>query len=231
MKKNIVYILLGIFLLASCQQENEIPSGKGYLSVEGIELQSQVVTEVVSRAVDESLTVDLYKGGELVRTLTPEEMQNKIELDPATDYMLKVHSANYGEESTWGYDTKGEPVYYIEVPFEVTEGATTPLKVQVPMITFAVCLNMSAVTGDWLQGYTFTVTSGGSRSVTLQDGETAYFPYSEGVSFTYRLSVTNSDGEVKEQSGSWGTEDGETVAQNTVYTVTYNWATQSLAVE
>lgn len=230
MKKNIVYILLGIFLLASCQQENEIPSGKGYLSVEGIELQSQVVTEVASRAVDESLTVDLYKGGQLVSTLTPEEMQNKIELDPATDYMLKVHSANYGEESTWDNETKGEPVYYKEVSFVVTEGATTPLKVQVPMITFAVCLDMSAVTGNWLQGYTFTVTYG-SRSVTLQNGETAYFSYAEETSFSYQLSITNLDGEVKEQSGSWGTEDGETVAQNTVYTVTYNWATQSLAVE
>lgn len=228
MKKNIVYILLGIFLLASCQQENEIPSGKGYLSVEGIELQSQVETEVASRAVDESLTVDLYKGGQLMCTLTPEEMQNKIELNPATDYMLKAYSANYGEESTWDNKTKGEPVYYKEVSFVVTEGVTTAVKVQVPMITFAVCLDMSAVTGNWLQGYTFTVTSG-SRSVTLQNGETAYFPYSD--SFNYQLSITNSDGEVKEQSGSWGTEDGETVAQNTVYTVTYNWATQSLAVE
>lgn len=229
MKKNIVYILLGIFLLASCQQENEIPSGKGYLSVEGIELQSQVVTEVASRAVDESMIVELWQGGTKVRNLSAQEMQDKIKLDAADNYMLKVHSANYVEESTWGNDTKGEPVYYIEVPFEVTKGATTPLKVQVPMITFAVCLDMSAVT-DWLQGYTFTVTSG-SRSVTLQDRETAYFPYSEGVSFDYQLSVTNSDNESQVQSGSWGTEENETVAQNTVYTVTYNWATESLAVE
>lgn len=228
MKKNIVYILLGIFLLASCQQENEIPSGKGYLSVEGIELQSQVVTEVASRAVDESLTVDLYKGEQFVRTLTPEEMQNKIELEPATDYMLKAYSANYGEESAWDNETKGEPVYYKEVSFVVTEGATTAVKVQVPMVTFAVCLNLTEVTGDWLQGYTFAVTSG-NRSVALQDGETAYFPYSD--SFNYQLSVTNSDGESKEQSGSWGTENGKTVEQNTVYTVTYNWATQKLAVE
>lgn len=228
MKKNVVYILLGIFLLASCQQENEIPSGKGYLSVEGIELQSQVVTEVASRAVDESLTVDLYKGEQFVRTLTPEEMQNKIELEPATDYMLKAYSANYGEESAWDNETKGEPVYYKEVSFVVTEGATTAVKVQVPMVTFAVCLNLTEVTGDWLQGYTFTVTSG-NRSVALQDGETAYFPYSD--SFNYQLSVTNSDGESKEQSGSWGTENGKTVEQNTVYTVTYNWATQKLAVE
>lgn len=230
MKKNILYILLGIFLLASCQQENEIPLGKGYLSVEGIELQSQVVTEVASRAVDESLTVDLYKGGQLVRTLIPEEMKNKIELEPATDYMLKVYSANYGNESTWDNTTKGEPVYYKEVSFIVTDGATTAVKVQVPMIDFAVCLNLTAVTGGWLKGYTFTVTSGG-RSVTLQDGETAYFSYLEGVSFSYQLSITNSDNESQVQAGSWGTENGTAVAQNTVYTVTYNWATESLSVE
>ena len=231
MKKNIVYILLGIFLLTSCQQENEIPSGKGYLSVEGIELQSQVVTEVVSRAVDESMIVELWQGGTKVRDLSAQEMQDKIKLDVADNYMLKVYSANYGNESTWGNETKGEPVYYKEVSFVVTEGATTAVKVQVPMITFAVCWDMSAVTGNWLQGSTFTVTYG-SRSVTLGNGETAYFLYSEEVtSFNYKLSITNSDGESKEQSGSWGTKENETVAQNTVYTVTYNWATQKLAVE
>lgn len=214
--------------MASCQQENEIPSGTGYLSVEGIELQSQVVAEVASRAVDESLTVDLYEGGQLVRTLTPEEMQNKIELEPATDYMLKVYSANYGSESAWNNETKGEPVYYKEVPFEVTEGATTALKVKVPMITFAVCLNLTDVMGDWLKNYTFSVTSG-NRTVTLQGGETAYFPYSEGASFRYQLSVTNSDDETNVQSGSWGIDNGE-VEMNTLYTVTYNWATQALVV-
>lgn len=228
MKKNIVYILLGIFLLASCQQENDIPSGTGYLSVEGIELQSQVVAEVASRAVDESLTVDLYEGGQLVRTLTPEEMQNKIELEPATDYMLKVHSANYGSESAWNNETKGEPVYYKEVRFEVTEGATTALKVQVPMITFAVCLNLTDVMGDWLKNYTFSVTSG-NRIVTLQGGETAYFSYSEGASFSYQLSVTNSDDETNVRPGSWGIDKGK-VEMNTLYTVTYNWATQALVV-
>lgn len=213
--------------MASCQQENEIPSGTGYLSVEGIELQSQVVAEVASRAVDESLTVDLYEGGQLVRTLTPEEMQNKIELEPATDYMLKVHSANYGSESAWNNETKGEPVYYKEVPFEVIEGATTALKVKVPMITFAVCLNLTDVI-DWLKNYTFSVTSG-NRTVTLQGEETAYFPYSEGASFSYQLSVTNWDDETNEQSGSWGIDKGK-VEMNTLYTVTYNWATQALVV-
>lgn len=224
-KQSIIYVLF-IFLLASCQQENEIPSGTGYLSVEGIELQSQVMTEVVSRAVDESMMVELWQGGTKLRDLSAQEMQDKIKLDAADNYMLKVHSSNYGEETGWGNADKGEPVYYKVVPFKVIAGATTPLKVQVPMITFAVCLDMSAVTGDWLQDYTFTVTSGG-RSVKLQDGETAYFSYAEETSFSYQLLITNSDGELKD----WGTKNGKTVAQNTVYTVTYNWATQSLAVE
>lgn len=229
MKKNILYILLGIFLLASCQQENEIPLGKGYLSVEGIELQSQVVTEVVSRAVDEILIVELWKGDTKDRELSAQEMQDKIKLDVADDYCLKVHSANYRSESAWNNETKGEPVYYKEVPFEVTEGATTALKVKVPMITFAVCLNLTDVMGDWLKNYTFSVTSGGNRTVTLQGGETAYFPYSEGASFRYQLSVTNSDDETNVQSGSWGIDNGE-VEMNTLYTVTYNWATQALVV-
>lgn len=229
MKKNILYILLGIFLLASCQQENEIPSGTGYLSVEGIELQSQVVTEVVSRAVDETLIVELWKGDTKDRELSAQEMQDKIKLDVADDYCLKVHSANYGSESAWNNETKGEPVYYKKVPFEVTEGATTALKVKVPMITFAVCLNLTDVMGDWLKNYTFSVTSGGNRTVTLQGGETAYFPYSEGASFSYQLSVTNWDDETNERSGSWGIDKGK-VEMNTLYTVTYNWATQALVV-
>lgn len=230
MKQGVIYILLFIFLLASCQQENEIPSGTGYLSVEGIELHSQVVKEVVSRAVDESLTVDLYKGGQLVRTLTPEEMQNKIELEPAIDYMLKVYSTNYGNEFTWSNETKGEPVYYKEETFVVEDGKTTSLKIQVPMITFAVSLDLSEIMGDWLNDYSFVVTSD-TRSVSLRDKEIAYFPYSEGTFFSYQLKIRNTDFEEKEQSGEWGKNEDETLNMNTLYTISYNWETQSLAIK
>ncbi len=229
MKKNILYILLGIFLLASCQQENDIPSGTGYLSVEGIELQSQVVTEVASRAVDESMFVELWQGGTKLRDLSAQEMQDKIKLDAADDYTLKVYSSNYGEETGWGNADKGEPVYYEGVPFEVKDGETTSLKVQVPMIDFAVCLDLSNVTGEWLSEYNFTVTSG-ERSVSLKDGETAYFPYAEGVFFTYQLDVMNTDSESNPQSGSWGNKDSQTVNINTLYTISYNWSTRSLVV-
>lgn len=230
MRKKILYILSGILLLAGCRQENlTAPSGEGYLSVGNIELQAQTITEIASRAVDATLLVELWKGGVKVRELSVDEMQNKIELDAADDYTLKVYSSNYGEETSWGNADKGEPVYYKEVPFRVKEGETTSLKIQVPMIDFAVCLDLSNVTGEWLSEYNFTVTSGG-RSVSLKDGETAYFPYAEGVFFTYQLDVTNTDSESNTQSGSWGNKDGQTVNINTLYTISYNWSTRSLVV-
>ncbi|WP_462357559.1 DUF4493 domain-containing protein [Phocaeicola coprocola] len=229
MKRNILYILCGIFLLVGCQQK-EVISGVGYMSVSGIEIQSKTITEVASRATDDiTWTVELWKGSEMLRTLSAGEMQDKIELDAAEDYMLKVYTPNYGVEKSWTNAEKGEPVYYAEVPFVVNQGETTGLKVQVPMITFAVSLDLSKVIGGWLQDYSFTVTSG-ERVVSLTDGETAYFPYSEGVSFGYELSVTNSDSEVNVLKGEWGVEAEEPVNINTVYTVVYNWDTQSLSL-
>lgn len=228
MKQTILYTLCGIFLLASCQQE-EAPSGDGYLSVAGIELRTQTVTEVSSRAVDESLIVDLYKGGQFQRTLTAEEMQNKIELDAAADYSLKVHSANYGEDDSWTNEQKGEPIYYKEQSFEVKAGETTAVTVKVPMANYAVQLSLPEEL-TWVSSYTFTVTSG-ERAVVLQKGETAYFPYTAGGSFSYELKLTNTDEEPFTLSGTWGKEEeGESLAFNTCYVVTYQVATQSLAV-
>lgn len=216
-------------MLVGCQQK-EVISGVGYISVSGIEIQSKTITEVASRATDDiTWTVELWKGSEMLRTLSAGEMQDKIELDAAEDYMLKVYTPNYGVEKSWTNAEKGEPVYYAEVPFVVNQGETTGLKVQVPMITFAVSLDFSKVIGGWLQDYSFTVTSG-ERVVSLTDGETAYFPYSEGVSFGYELSVTNSDSEVNVLKGEWGVEAEEPVNINTVYTVVYNWDTQSLSL-
>lgn len=217
-------------MLVGCQQK-EVISGVGYMSVSGIEIQSKTITEVASRATDDiTWTVELWKGSEMLRTLSTEEMQNKIELDAADDYMLKVYSPNYGVEKGWTNDEKGEPVYYTEVPFVVKQGETTGLKVQVPTITFAVSLDLSKVIGGWLQDYSFTVTSG-ERVVSLTDGETAYFPYSEGVSFGYQLTLTNSDSETNTLNGDWGKDEGEVINTNTIYTVVYNWDTHSLSLK
>ena len=217
-------------MLIGCQQK-EVLSGAGYMSVSGIEVQSQTVAKVASRSTDDIIwTVELWKGSEMLRTLSTEEMQNKIELNAADDYMLKVYSPNYGVEKGWTNDEKGEPVYYTEVPFVVKQGETTGLKVQVPTITFAVSLNLSEVIGDWLQEYDFTVTAG-DRTVALDNGDIVYFPYSEGVSFSYQLTLTNSDSETNTLNGDWGKDEGEVINTNTIYAVVYNWDTHSLSLK
>lgn len=226
MKLNIFYIICGLFLLASCQQE-EIPSGEGFLSLTGIEVQTQEITNVASRAVDEDLTVDLYKGEQFVCTLTAEEMQSKIKLEPATDYKLKVYSANYGQDVNWTNEMSGEPVYYKEEPFQVKEGETTALKVQVPMCNYAVSLALPEGFEKWMT-YKFEVTSG-ARTVTLQDGDTVYFPVS-GSPFSYKLKLTNTDSESFDLTGTWGDTEGETVEMNTVYVITYSMEYNALKV-
>lgn len=228
MKLNFFYIICGLFLLASCQQE-EIPSGEGFLSLTGIEVQTQEITNVASRAVDEDLTVDLYKGEQFVRTLTAEEMQSKIKLDPATDYKLKVYSANYGQDNNWTNKMSGEPVYYKEEPFEVKEGETTALKVQVPMCNYAVSLALPEGFEKWMT-YEFEVTSD-ARTVTLQDGDTVYFPVSAlGSPFSYKLKLKNTDSESFDLTGTWGDTEGETVVMNTVYVITYSMEYNALKV-
>ena len=229
MKRNIFYTLCGFFLLSSCQKEEvSLTSAEGYLSFTGIEIQNQVLTEVKSRTLEESLTVDLYQGGTKIRTLTAEELENTIKLEAATDYSLKVYSENYGSDAEWTNEEKGEPIYYKEQPFEVKEGEITPVKVQVPMVNFAVKLSMPE-SQNWISDYTFTVTSG-EREVTLQNGETAYFPYRESSSFKYTLQLTNTDNEKFTLSGEYGVDENEPLAFNTCYVVTYLMSTRSLVI-
>ena len=229
MKRNIFYTLCGFFLLSSCQKEEvSLTSAEGYLSFTGIVIQNQVLTEVKSRTLEESLTVDIYQGGTKIRTLTPEELENTIKLEASTDYSLKVYSENYGSDAEWTNEEKGEPIYYKEQPFEVKEGEITPVNVQVPMVNFAVKLSMPELQ-NWISDYTFTVTSG-ERKVTLQNGETAYFPYRESSSFKYTLQLTNTDNEKFTLSGEYGVDENEPLAFNTCYVVTYLMSTRSLVI-
>jgi hypothetical protein len=229
MRRYILYVLLNVFFIVGCNKEIVSLPQEGYLSISSIEVKSQAISNVASRAVDEDLTVDLYKGEQFVRTLTAEEMQSKIKLVPATDYKLKVYSANYGQDVNWTNEMSGEPVYYKEEPFQVKEGETTALKVQVPMCNYAVSLALPEGFEEWMT-YTFEVTSG-ARTVTLQDGDTVYFPVSAlGSPFSYKLKLTNTDSESFDLTGTWGDTEGETVEMNTVYVITYSMEYNALKV-
>ena len=225
MKQTILYLVASIFLLASCQQEGQgtEKTATGYLSIEGIALQADVQT-VSSRAVDEDLYVEILQDGERYSLYEPGTVLDKIEL-PVGTYQLRAYNGAAQMENP--YERLGNPVYSSEAQsFDVEAGAVTSLELEVPMTNFGVTLilpeEFAAYFGD---NYTFTVKSN-DREVKLKDGETAYFPYSENVTFSYSLKAVNADGEESEQEGGTRTE----VARGTVYTITYTMATPSLSV-
>lgn len=225
MKQTILYLVASIFLLASCQQEEQVAeeTATGYLSIEGIALQADIQT-VSSRAVDADLYVEILKDGETYSLYNPGTVPDKIEL-PVGTYQLRA----YNEASLMKnpYEGLGYAVYSSEAQsFEVKAGEVTLRDLEVPMTNFGVTLQLPEEFATYFgENYTFTVKSN-DREVKLKDGETAYFPYSENVTFSYSLKAVNADGEESEQEGGTRTE----VARGTVYTITYTMATPSLSV-
>ena len=149
-------------------------------------------------------------------------------MEAGEDYRLVAYSSNYHTGMNWADEEKGEPLFYGEFPFVVESGKTTLVNANVPMINFGVRLALPENFAELFPTSTFTVTSG--RNVTLADGEIAYFPYSERITFTYTLDVTNTDGEPQTDEGIYGAEEGKTISAGTVYTVIYTMETRSLSV-
>ena len=96
MKQNILYILLGIFLLASCQQE-ELPGEEvryGYLSLKSVVAEVENVNAPASRslpAVDtKDLYVEVWEGEKKVLSYAPGEEF------PA---QIKIHLGTYTAKS------------------------------------------------------------------------------------------------------------------------------------
>lgn len=230
MKRNILYLIFGLFLLASCQQEELSNAGTGYLAIADLSVEAPQVNVVSSRAEaeEESLTIEIVKeDGTPVQKLTEAELADRIEL-AVGKYTLKVYSANYGTDATWTNADKGEAIYYAAQSFEVKVGQTATVSMDVPMINFGVTFQFPEAYKEYFT-YTFTVIEGG-RTVELKDGETAYFSYEEGVTFDYVLNVTNTDQESQKLEGKYGTEEGKSVTPGTIYIVTYELETRSFSI-
>ncbi len=225
MKQTILYLLLGFFLLASCQQE-EIPNAEtamGTLSLNGISVQ--VANETVSsRAVDADLYVDILQEDAIFRQYGPGMVPDRIELPEGT---YRLHVYNAAATLPDPYDGNGVAIFeYTGEPITVEANGTTLIEeIEVPMINFGVTLQLPEEFNTYFKNYAFTVTS--DRSVELKEGETAYFPYnSDKVTFSYSLKATNADGEESEPEGGTRNE----VVSGTIYTVSYEMETQSLNI-
>lgn len=224
MKQTILYLLLGTFLLASCQQEDiSSNTATGYLVLESIDVQVNQQT-VSSRAVDADLYVDILQEDAIFRQYGPGMVPDRIELPEGT---YRLHVYNAAATLPDPYDGNGVAIFeYTGEPITVEANGTTLIEeIEVPMINFGVTLQLPEEFNTYFKNYAFTVTS--DRSVELKEGETAYFPYnSDKVTFSYSLKATNADGEESEPEGGTRNE----VVSGTIYTVSYEMETQSFHV-
>lgn len=224
MKQTILYLLLGTFLLASCQQEDiSSNTATGYLVLESIDIQVSQQT-ISSRAVDADLYVDILQEDAIFRQYGPGMVPDRIELPEGT---YRLHVYNAAATLPDPYDGNGVAIFeYTGEPITVEANGTTLIEeIEVPMINFGVTLQLPEEFNTYFKNYAFTVTS--DRSVELKEGETAYFPYnSDKVTFSYSLKATNADGEESEPEGGTRNE----VVSGTIYTVSYEMETQSLNI-
>ena len=222
--KHLIYPIITLFLLAACQQE-ELPSGNGvgYLSLEDITVQAANV--VSTRAVDEDLYVQIDNNEPYSPGNVP---TGRIDLQPGS-HTLKVYNEAYEQYENWTNEDKGEAVYSLTTTFEVEAGKVNYFKAEVPMINFGVRLELPEGFDTAFPKNSFSVTVG-SRTVSLNDGETDYFPHSESVSVSYTLSVTNTETEENDKTGSNNEWENATIQPGTVYVITYDYATETLSL-
>lgn len=214
-------ICLGLVGLFACQQEDLPSVGEtGFLSLENMTVEVANTESISTRAVDNDLYVEIWDeaGSQVGETYEPGNIPAKIELDPG-NYTLKAYNAAFNEQSI----DKGAAIYYIDNKFFTIEaGKVNYLSVEVPMTNIGVRLALPEGFSNWFKTYSFTI-SDGNRSVSISNGETAYFSIVQDISYT--LSVTNNDDEQKTDSKAI-TKDQ--IAAGTIYVITYDYATKAL---
>lgn len=216
-------ICLGLVGLFACQQEDLPSVGEtGFLSLENMTVEVANTESISTRAVDNDLYVEISS-----QDVTPEvtlkynpgdKIPSKIELEPG-NYTLKAYNAAFNEQSI----DKGAAIYYIDnKSFTIEAGKVNYLSVEVPMTNIGVRLALPEGFSNWFKTFSFTIRDG-NRSVSIANGETAYFSIDQEISYT--LSATNTDNEQKTDSK---TIKKDQIAAGTIYVITYDYATKAL---
>ncbi len=212
-------ICLGLVGLFACQQE-DLPSvgDTGFLSLENMTVEVANTESISTRAGDNDLYVEISN-----QDMTPEvtlkynpgdSIPDKIELGTGR-YALKIYNDTTLLDEI--------PVFYKDTIFDIEAGKVNYLSVEVPMINIGVRLALPEGFSDWFKTYSFNVSDDGNRSVSIANGETAYFTIDQDISYT--LSVTNNDDEQMTDSKAI-TKDQ--IAAGTIYVITYDYATKAL---
>lgn len=236
MKQNLLYLLLGIFLLTSCQQEEltENQSDYGYLSLKSVVATVENVNQPASRAlpsVDKAaLYVEICEGDKTVLSYEPGEVPEQIPL-PIGTYTAKAYNAAYQTYESWTEDAQGEPVFYGEETFTITADTRTEVTLEVSLHNFGITFQLGDNFGTYFQSDQTTLTlMCNGRNVTLDtnhpSGTYVYFHLEENASLNYTLVSQNADNEPVTLSGTLAVENGKCYT----LTFTFNPESRSLSV-
>lgn len=224
--KQTLYILLSLFLLISCQQEDILSEQekKGYLQLTDLSLISPTIESVQTRAVDTDLYIEILSETEPIKSYEPGQFpQEKIELE-AGEYTLKAYNDAYKNKTT------NAPQYYIETTFIIEAEKVTYPTISVPMVNIGISL---ATLSDELQGLFNDVklsfyTTDKQTETVLQPGETVYMDYAEDMTLTYTLTATNADNETfTTEKKTYGNVEGEKIEPGHCYVITYSLASST----
>lgn len=189
--KNKIYLAFAIVMMMSCQQGElpQTPTEECVLEFENVRT-SRTSATVVSIDPELAVTV-LDSDGKIREYYAPGTVPAKIILEPGT-FTVQAYTPN---AETWSSanDGRGEPYYYAETIVKMQTDATTRLKMSVPMVNYAVGLQLPEQFTELFSDYTFTI-SAGNRELDLRNGEKAYFNGANGA-FSYSLTATNTDGQ------------------------------------
>lgn len=234
--KQILYLLLGIFLLTSCQQEGltENQSDYGYLSLKSVVATVENVNQPASRAlpsVDKAaLYVEICEGDKTVLSYKPGEVPEQIQL-PIGTYTAKAYNAAYQTYESLTDGDMGEAVFYGETELFTIEAASEPTTqtIKVSLYNFGIAFALDENFKKYFEEENTTLTlSCNNRSVTYdwQQRAYAYFYLEEGASLSYTLSSQNEDGETVTLPGTLsGTQKG--IANGKCYTLTFTFNPES----
>ena len=210
-------LLLG---MASCRQAEEVQPGGGYGVLE-LDLQREGVPRVATRAIDDDLALTILDAqGDVVRQYAAGTVPQKILFENEGQYTLQAYTEN---QETWKNDRggKGSGCYYAETVITMEFDTQLRATLRVPMKNYAATLALPDYFDDLFPSYTFTL-SDGNRTVTVTEGEKAYFDVADG-GFSYALRATNTDGRTSSHSAIRYTE----VEVGKLYTVHYDYDTDA----
>lgn len=181
--------------------------------LDGLRKQATQADSLLTKAVDNDLYVEIWQGETMLRQYAPGQTPSQIELADSS-YLLKSYNAAALTPTVTG---KGEPIYNLaEKPFVITEGEINRIDAIVPMIN--VGIRLANELPSQFTGYKLTVQQG-ERSVSLAQGEVAYF--TAGEQLLYTLSALNEDGENCVKPGSL-----QSPVAGTIYEINYTFATK-----